>query len=294
MSSSEQKLVSVPSGASDLYVVVGDPVVQVRSVALYNRIFADLGVDAICVPMHFGSHSAEDVFSMLRHIRNLRGIVATIPHKGGLLAASDEASSRARQIGVANIARLEDGRLYCDAVDGLGYLNGLAGVDYDVRGKRVQLIGAGGAGQSLAFALAEAGIRSLSLYDCNQQRMSDLVLRLQKAYPQQMFSAGWCKPEALDLITNASPVGMIKDGTGEDVSPLDNAYFNGGNKPFVTDMVMQPSMTRLLIEAKAAGCEVQTGLEALRGQARATLEHFGIRLPASYVIELDSDEGKQV
>lgn len=274
------------SGTTDLYLVVGDPVYQVKSVTMYNRIFSDLDLDAVCVPMRFPAEQASELFKMLRHVANLRGIVATIPHKGLLLEASDHVTTRASQIGVANIARLKNGHLHCDAVDGLGYLNGLKSVGFEVRDKRAQIIGAGGAGQSLAFALADAAIGRLTIYDCDKSRMDALVARLRQDYPNQTFSSGWDNPEMLDLITNASPVGMSKSGSHNDQMPLDKAYLTGSNKPFVTDMVMQPAMTHLLSEAAASGCQIQTGLEALRGQARATLDLFGIDLPENYRIEL--------
>ncbi|MCV6576637.1 MAG: hypothetical protein OIF58_12955 [Cohaesibacter sp.] len=284
--SSEAARLEDLSGTTSLYLVVGDPVYQVKSVALYNRVFSDLGLDAVCVPMQFSAAQAADMFKMLRHVANLKGIVATIPHKGLLLQASDHVSIRASQIGVANIARLENGVMSCDAVDGLGYLNGLTSVGFDVRGKRAQLVGAGGAGQSIGFALAEAGIGHLSIYDCDDARMKELVTRLQADYPEKVFLPGWADPKALDLITNASPVGMSKIGGQSAQMPLDQAYLTGDNKPFVTDMVMQPAMTHLLSEALTSGCQIQTGLEALRGQARATLELFGIDLPRDYQIEL--------
>ena len=114
------------TGETRLYMVVGDPIRQVRSTELYNKLASDNGLDVVFIPLQFAANDAEVAIAGLRVFKNLGGIIPTIPHKTGFLNMVDELSYRAQMVGAVNSIRCEpNGRWRGDIFDGVGYVNGL-------------------------------------------------------------------------------------------------------------------------------------------------------------------------
>lgn len=259
------------TGETRFYVVVGDPIRQVRSTELYNKLASDKGLDVVFIPLHFSAEDAEVAIAALRVFKNLGGIIPTIPHKSGFLGAVDELSPRAKMVGAVNSIRCEDdGRWSGDIFDGVGYVNGLMANDRSPEGRSILLIGAGGAGSSMAFALAEAGASRLQIYDTIIERAERVAAGVAQHYPAVAVAAGRAGPEGFDIVANATPVGMGRD----DPYPLDPDLLSPTQ--LVTEMIMKPRVTPFLRAAKEKGCDTQEGYEALKGQARANLEFFGL------------------
>ena len=260
------------TGETRFYVVVGDPIKQVRSTELYNKLASDKGLDVVFIPLHFSADDAEVAIAALRVFKNLGGIIPTIPHKSGFLGVVDELSPRATMVGAVNSIRCEaDGHWIGDIFDGVGYVNGLLANNKSPEGKSILLIGAGGAGSSMAFALAEAGASRLQIYDTVTKRAERVAAGVVQHYPQVAVNAGIVSPEGFDIVANATPVGMGPD----DPYPLDPELLSSSQ--LVTEMIMKPRITRFLKAAEEKGCATQEGYEALKGQAQANMEFFGLQ-----------------
>jgi len=258
------------TGETRLYVVIGDPIAQVRSTQLYNSLAAEGGHDAVFVPLQFSAESFETAVSGLRIFKNLAGIIPTIPHKARMLDMVDEARPRAQMVGAVNSIRVEpDGRWIGEAFDGVGYVEGLKASGHDPRGKSVQLLGAGGAGASMAFALAEAGVSHLRIFDIDGDKAGKVAAGLAEHFPGLGVDLGPAEPQRVDIVANATPVGMQR----EDPLPIDPGLLVAGQ--LVTDMIMKPPVTPLLEAAAAKGCPTVRGYEALQGQASANMAFFG-------------------
>lgn len=259
------------TGVTRLYIVIADPVAQVQSTHLYNRLSAEKGIDAVFVPVQFGADAFETCVAAFRSMKNLRGIIPTIPHKARMLSVVDEASPRARMVGAVNSIRIdENGRWIGDAFDGVGYVEGLKAGGHDPKGKSVQLIGVGGAGASMAFALAEAGVSFLRLNDLDAAKVQAVQGRLSEFYPNVEVETGPINTKGIDIVANATPLGMAEG----DALPIDPDRL--APDQLVTDMIMKPRVTPLLAAARAKGCATVIGYEALKGQAQANLEFFGL------------------
>ncbi len=258
------------TGETRLYVVIGDPIRQVRSTALYNKLCAERGVDAVFVPLQFPADRFDAAIEGLRSFKNLGGIIPTIPHKARMLSVVDEAAPRARMVGAVNSIRVEpDGRWVGEAFDGVGYFEGLKARGHDPRGKSVQLVGLGGAGASMAFALAEAGVSRLRIFDIDGAKVERVVAGLKEHFPAVAVEHGAVDPRDVDIVANATPLGM-REG---DPLPVPPDHLRP--EQLVSDMIMAPPVTPLLKAAEARGCRIQVGYEALLGQARANLVFFG-------------------
>jgi shikimate dehydrogenase len=259
------------SGKTRLLGFLGDPVIHARSPQNFNPRLAASGHDAVLVPLHVPSDRFEAAIPGLLALANLDGLVVTMPYKERLIPWLDSISERARDVGAVNAARrLPDGSLVGDIFDGVGLVGAAAGIGFVPQGKSVGLIGAGGAGAAIAFALAEAGVASLSVVDRDEARAVALCGRI-AAKGGIMPEAGSLSLRGLDLLVHATPVGMAEsDGTAIDVADLEPGTA-------VIDIVTKPA-TPLLLAAERRGCRTAGGGAMVQAQTAAIAEFLGYPL----------------
>lgn len=249
------------SGSTRLYAVLGDPIAQVRAPVLVNRLFADLSHDAVLVPVHVTAEDLATVVRGLQRTRNLDGILITVPHKMSCVALADTVSSAVELSGSTNAMRREpDGRWHADNFDGAGFVAGLRAAGHTLAGRRVTLVGAGGAGSAIAPAALTAGAGSLAICDHDPARATALVRRLRNRWPDQVAEATVPALADADLVVNATPLGLRPD----DPLPFDPDQLRKGT--LVADIVMKPRETRLLRAAAARGLPVHPGEPMLTSQ----------------------------
>ncbi|HKN55038.1 MAG TPA: shikimate dehydrogenase [Amycolatopsis sp.] len=259
------------SGTTRLYVVLGDPVTQVQSPALMNPLFARLGIDAVLVPVHAKPEYLERIVDGLRCARNVDGIFVTVPHKAAVAGLADRRSPMVEITGSANALRREaDGRWYADNFDGLGFVRGLEDAGYAPKGKRVALVGAGGAGSAIAAALLAAGADRLSVCDPDTAKLDGLRARLDTHWPGRTFASAEPRLDGAGIVVNATPLGL-KPG---DPLPFRPESLSSGT--VVADIIMKPAETRLLREAAALGHHVHYGIHMLYGQLGSYRAFFGL------------------
>ncbi|WP_245261560.1 shikimate dehydrogenase [Ancylobacter sp. FA202] len=251
--------------------MIGDPIRQVRSTQLYNKITAEKGIDVVFAPLQFAAADFDAAVAGLRSFKNLAGIIPTIPHKPRMMKVVDRVEPRAKLVGAVNSIRVEaDGTWVGDTFDGVGYVNGLVSNNRDPKGRSVLLIGAGGAGAAIAVALADAGVSRLRVVDVDTAKAERVVAAVRGAYPGLAVDTGAPVPAEFDIVANATPLGM----SSNDPYPIDPETLVPGQ--LVTDMIMKPPVTPLLQAAEKKGCPIQVGYQALVGQAEANLAFFGL------------------
>jgi len=259
------------TGETRVYVVIGDPIAQVKSTHLYNTLAAESSADVVFIPMQFSPENFERSVDGLRAFKNLAGIIATIPHKPRMMDVVDSCSERAKIVGAVNSIRVEpDGRWVGDMFDGLGYVNGLIKNGHQPENKSFLLVGAGGAGAAISIALADVGVKRLRIVDLDQGKVDRIITNLRANYPGIEIDTGPCVPVEFDVVANATPLGMAIG----DALPISPELLRSGQ--LVTDMIMKPAVTPLLVQAEAKGCDIHVGYEALLGQASANMEFFGL------------------
>ncbi|ATN36900.1 hypothetical protein ACO34A_24310 (plasmid) [Rhizobium sp. ACO-34A] len=129
------------------------------------------------------------------------------------------------------------------------------------------LIGAGGVGSAIAFALLDAGVRQLAIYDFDRDKLSELMVRLDLIHPGKVVP-GSINPIGFDLVVNATPLGMRAD----DPLPIEVAKLTPST--FVADVVTSPEITPLLAAAQAIGCNIQTGVGFFASAMKLMVEFF--------------------
>ena len=263
------------SGTTRVISLLGHPIEQVHSPTVFNSYARDAGVDAVLVALDIPPDGIDDYFKALRAWKNSPGCLVTIPHKQAALANSDEATGRARRIGAANIVlRDKTGKLFADMLDGVGFVSAMAKSNISPKGKRMLQIGGGGAGSAIADAVAEAGLAHLSLIEIDDNRRDRLLRSLRETYPKLGLSAEPGDPGTVDIMVNASPVGMKPD------DPLPFALDNIRSGTLVCDIVTKPPTTAFLEAAISKGCTVQRGNEMAEAQLALITKQFGFPAPA--------------
>jgi shikimate dehydrogenase len=257
------------AGTTRLYGLVGDPLTTAKSPQLFNRLFGEQSVDAVCVPFVVKADDLAAFVAGARTMRNLSGLLVTMPHKQRMLPFVDELHSTARQVGALNIIRCDDdGRWIGAMFDGVGCVLGMQWEGHDPANKSVLLVGAGGAGRAIAFALASAGARTLTISDIDKHRAQDLATSV-AAETGCDTNIGLPDPRGCELVINATGLGM----NVHDALPLDPDRLEPAS--VVVDIVNAPDPTPLCRAAHARGCRTQGGGPMHEGQAVHALRFLG-------------------
>jgi shikimate dehydrogenase len=202
-------------------------------------------------------------------VRNLDGLVFTIPYKQAALSLADSLGPQARGVGAINaLARQPDGTWIGDIFDGLGCVEAFRRRGYPIVDQRLTLIGAGGAGSAIGVAMAHEGPRSIRLFDPDQARAADLAGKIRGVNPAIDVTLGEPLTTGIDILLNASPVGMLSDPR----TPVDISAISPG--VIVFDAIVKPEPTKLLALAQERGCRTVFGREMMRGQISMMFEFF--------------------
>lgn len=254
------------SGATRLYVIVGDPIAQVSSPGGMTKGFAAHGHDGVLVPVQISAAGLPAFFAAADKIQNLHGIVVTIPHKFAAFRHCTTTTERARFMGVANILRRSrEGGWHGDSVDGLGFTGAVRAKGFDLKGKRALLIGAGGAGSAIAHALLLDGVRELAIYADTPGQSEALAARLNTLGAGHV-TLGTPDPTGYDLVCNATPAGMKPD----DPLPVDMAKLVPTT--FAGCVITKPDVSPFIAAARAQGCATSTGTDMYNALQSAMLD----------------------
>lgn len=253
--------------------VIGHPVGHSKSPALHNAAF-----DALDLPFVYVAHDVEpgSVGKVLEGVRAMgyRGLSVTIPHKVEAMHGVDEVDATACGIGCINTVVNEDGRLLGYNSDGRGAINSLRDAGVDPEGKKVLLLGSGGAARAIAITLCgEAAPENLTILGVVMDELNKLVEDAGKQGDTtvgggELTDASLEKALAdADILMHCTPVGMHPK---EDDTLVPARLLREGLVVF--DAVYTPRKTKLLVEAEAAGCRIVEGIEMFLGQAYVQFE----------------------
>ena len=263
--------------------VIGDPISHSKSPKLFRHWLGHYGVPGHYVPLKV---AAEDFESVIRTLPKMGfvGANVTLPHKQTALEIADKATDRAILIGAANtLVFTQDGQIRADNTDGYGFVSNLrqGAPNWEPSAGPAVVLGAGGAARAVLATLIEVGVETI--YLSNRTRGRAEVL--QQAFGPRIKVVDWVEAgnaiEDSTTIINTTSLGMV--GQPELRVPLDG--LEPGN--VVNDLVYAPLETRLLREARAAGCDVVDGLGMLLHQAVPGFERwFGARPDVDHATRL--------
>ena len=235
---------------------IGFPLRHSLSPALHNAAFAAAGVDWVYAAFEVPPGAAADAVRGMRAL-GLAGLSVTMPHKEAIIDSLDELEPAAAALRSVNtVVVLPDGRLRGCTTDGDGFVASIREAGADPAGRRVAVLGAGGAGRAVVEALRRAGAAEVLVVNRSDDR-AEVAAAL--AGGRGRVARATDVPDC-DIVVNATSVGM---GTSE--LPLDVTLLH--DRHVVVDLVYQPLETSLLAHARANGARVVDGLGMLVHQA---------------------------
>lgn len=250
-----------------MFGVLGDPISHSLSPLLHNTAMQQLGYDGVYVPLRV---AAEHFHTALDALQNLgfEGFSVTIPHKEAALQRHPICEPVVEQIGAANtLYRDQQGAWHSDNTDCQAALEALQTVlreEETLEGKRVLLLGAGGAARALGFGLLHAGA-ALVVTSRTAERARQLAQRLGCRFVTWENRGS----ESCDILINCTPVGMHPH---VDDSPYHQHWLR--EEMIVFDTVYNPEQTLLVRQARDRNCRVVTGSEMFIRQAAAQIQLF--------------------
>jgi len=244
--------------ATRVYGVVGGALRHSLSPLLHNRAFAARQIDAVYVPLQ-----AEAIEPFMRALPalDLAGFSVTRPYKVQILPHLHEIEDAAATCGSVNTVVVHAGTLRGSTTDGIGVVGALK-KRTGLKGRAVMIVGAGGAARAAALSLRKKGAR-VTLLARNPRQAAEAAAATGCAHGalSELGRHAW------DILINATPVGSA---AAPAETPVPGSLHQRGS--LVLDMVYDPLETRLLREARAAGCATVDGLEMLLAQAVVQFE----------------------
>jgi len=249
--------------------VLGYPVAHTRSPAMHNAAFGALGLDWRYVKLPVRPELFEETVRALP-ASGYRGANATIPHKLAALALADRATAAARGAGAANTLTFEpDGAIEADNTDAGGFLDALG---ESPRGRRALVLGAGGAGRAVAWALRQEGAAAVLVWNRTPERAAQLARDLEVD--------AVAAPAPAEIVVNATTVGLGAAGGRDDEQALGGLGLDGLPPPaVVVDLVYGQGTTPVVAWGRRAGARTVDGLEILVRQGARSFERWTGRRP---------------
>lgn len=280
------------TGHTGLLALIGSPVGHSGSPAMYNYSFKKLGLDYVYVALDIKENEVKEAISAMR-LFNMKGGNVTMPDKTEAMKYMDELSPAAKLIGAVNTIVNENGKLTGHITDGEGFVNNLRDHGIDILGKKITVAGGGGAATAIQVQCALDGAREITIFnkkDAFFERSLQTAEKIKNAVPGIVVNVYDIDDtdkmteeiKDSDIFANATIVGM---------KPLDDQNVVKDLSAFhknlvVADAVYNPEETKLLKEAKAAGCKCVGGKGMLLWQGVSAFKLFtGEDMPVAEVKE---------
>lgn len=245
------------TGSTKLTGLFGYPVSHTISPGMHNAAFEHLRLDIVYLPFSIEPKNIGNAIKSLVPLGFI-GINVTVPYKQIVMKYLDEIAPSAKMIGAVNTILVKGDKLIGYNTDGTGFVRSLQeDRNYELKGKTMFLLGAGGAGRAVAVQSALSGIENIFICDKMQSRVEDLVKSVpgNKAIPVSGRDDIKDAVKDSDIIVNATPIGLRAD----DPISIPVKFIPRGR--LVYDVIYNPSKTKLLKQVK--GCETTNGLGML-------------------------------
>lgn len=254
---------SEPDYKAELVGVFGHPVAENPTILMQEAAFQTLGLNWRYLTIEVYPQDLANAVQGLRAF-NMQGINLTIPHKVEILKYLDEVATDAQLMGAVNTVRREGNRLIGENTDGKGFLRSLQDdVSVNPAGKRVVVLGAGGAARAITVELALAGVSYITVVNRTPARGQALVDLLNKNTSVTAEFIGWDMtfpvPTNTDVLINATSIGLFPNVSEKP----DIDYDTIGANMVVCDVIPNPPDTPFLREARARGAKSLDGLGML-------------------------------
>ncbi|MBT2625608.1 shikimate dehydrogenase [Bacillus sp. ISL-32] len=282
------------NGKTQLIGLLATPIGHSLSPTMHNLAFKKLGLNYAYLAFEVGNEQLEDVVTGMRAL-GVRGFNVSMPNKMKIIPYLDQLADSAKFSGAVNTVVNDNGILTGHSTDGMGYVRNLKEHGIDIIGKKMTLIGSGGAATPIAIQSALEGLAEISIFARNDAFFEKAVENVRiinedmkdsnckaNVYPLEDQETLRAEIASSDILANGTGVGMKPlEGLSviEDVSML---------RPdlIVSDVVYNPVKSKLLEQAEEAGCKTINGLGMMVWQGAMAFELWtGKEMPVAYINE---------
>lgn len=275
------------SATTQLCAVIGDPVEHSLSPQLHNAAFQAHGLNMVYTAFHVKRGDTRRAMDGLRAL-GIRGLSVTIPHKVDIIPHLDEVAEVALNIGSVNTVVNDEGYLRGYSTDGMGAVRALNAGCVDPAGKRILVIGSGGASRAIVFTLATLSpLPELTILGIDEPELRGLaadVAERTTLVPSASLLSGKSLVEAMgwaEIVIHTTPIGMTPkvDATVVPKELIEPRHV-------VFDVVYTPLQTRLLREARSVGATCVPGIGMFVHQAAIQFELWtGVEAPVDLMTD---------
>ena len=288
------------TGHTELIGLMAYPIRHSSSPAMQNEAFAKLGYDYAYLAFEVGADEIEDAVKAIRTLK-MRGSNVSMPNKTLVGQYLDELSPAAEMCGAVNTIVNEDGKLVGHITDGIGFVRNLKEHGVDVKGKKMVVLGAGGAATALTVQCALDGAASIAIFNPDDpflDRAKGTAEKLAKEVPDCKVSV-YCLDDQDKLREEIANADILANGTlagmkpHDDLTLVDKSMFH--KDLVVADCVYNPAETKMVKEAKEAGVKLAVGGKGMllwQGAASYKL-YTGLEMPTDEYQKFQAEnEGK--
>ena len=228
------------------YFVIGNPIDHSLSPMLHNYWLKENNIDAIYDKKKINEGNLKNKISEVKE-KKINGINVTVPFKKAVIPYLDKLSFEAEQTQSVNTIILDNNNLVGYNTDIVGFINAIKNLQFNIIGKKVFILGAGGVVPSIIFALNKMEVSEITITNRTRQKAENL-----KTQFPNVSVIDWEEVIDFDLVINATSLGLKNEVINLDFSKLDN------NKMFY-DVIYNPSETNFLTEGKKLGNQTENG-----------------------------------
>lgn len=287
-------------GHTILIGLMATPIRHSMSPTMHNNAFAKLGLNYAYLAFEVGNDQLADAVQAIRTLE-MRGSNVSMPNKQKILPLLDKLSPAAEMAGAVNTVVNDNGVLTGYTTDGTGFMKSLADEGLDIRGKKMVLTGAGGAGTPIAIQAALDGVKEIAIFNRQDAQWQQAKKNVEMINSQTNCHASLHHLEDRDDFKHELATADIYcDSTGVGMKPLENMTLveNPGwfhKDMIVFDTVYAPRETKLMKVAKEAGVKhVLNGLGMMLEQGAEAFKLWtGVAMPVEYIHQLLFDEEQE-
>ncbi len=229
------------------YLVIGNPIKHSLSPKLHNHWIKKNNIDAVYDKKQLNENDIEDTILKVRN-GEIDGINVTVPFKKSVIPYLDQLTPLANEAQSVNTIYKEKNKVVGHNTDVSGFELGLKRINYNVKNKKVFILGAGGVVSSIILALKKMGASKIILSNRTKEKAEDL----KKIY-SDLEIIDWGETPDFNVIINATSLGLKND----DEIKLD--YTNMGSNKLFYDVIYNPRQTKFLSKAKQFGNQIENG-----------------------------------
>ena len=222
------------------YFVIGNPINHSLSPKLHNYWLKENNIDAIYDKIKIEEKNLQTIISEVKE-KKINGINVTVPFKKAVIPYLDKLSPEAEQTQSVNTITIKNNNLVGHNTDIYGFTKAIQNLNYDVKGKKIFILGAGGVVSSIIYALNKMNVLEINISNRTRQKADDL-----KSQFKILNVVDWGNLPNFDVIINATSLGLNNEAININYSDI------GNNKLFY-DVIYNPSETSFLKEGKKLG-----------------------------------------